>query len=292
MWLIVSLNLFAQQSSPAPDSAGPVSPAPPPVTNKITYGSAQVDGPYVALTFDDGPSAKFTPELLKILADRHVKATFFLIGKNVQAHPEIVKEEVAEGHDVESHSWDHPNLGILPDDKVRSELQLTDDAIFNAAGVHPKMLRPPYGSLAHGQRIWINKEFGYKIIFWSVDPLDWKNPGAPTVASRIISEAKPGDIILSHDIHAGTIQAMPEVIDTLRAKGFKFVTVPELLAMNRMPVPKPPKPVVAFKPQKRFALSRRRTMFIVTFFLLGAIVLATYGLKAEHSSQMAEHKDL
>lgn len=244
--LFISTVFFAQESNnDASSPAKAPSPTPPPPSPSpviISYGSVHVNGPYIALTFDDGPSETLTPQLLKILADRHIKATFFLIGQNVQAHPEIVKEEVAEGHAVGSHTWSHPNLGIMPDDKVREELQRTDDAIFKAAGVHPQMLRPPYGSLAHAQRVWIRKEFGYKIVFWSVDPLDWKNPGADVVASRILAAVKPGSIILSHDIHAGTVQAMPQVIDALLAKGYKFVTVPELIAMR---VPSTPVPMSA-----------------------------------------------
>lgn len=243
---LFSLHPRAAHSSTLnqPASTPAALPSSSPAAQKIiSYGSVHVDGPYIALTFDDGPSAKLTPQLLKILADRHVKATFFLIGQNVQAHPEIVKEEVAEGHAVGSHTWSHPNLGIMPDDKVRAELQQTDDAIFSAAGVHPQMLRPPYGSLAHAQRVWIRKEFGYQIIFWSVDPLDWKDPGADVVASRILAATKPGSIILSHDIHEGTVQAMPQIIDALLAKGYKFVTVPELIALSKpsspAPVPSP-----------------------------------------------------
>ena len=243
--LFISTVFFAQESHTASSPTKALSTAPPPPSPSpviISYGSVHVSGSYIALTFDDGPSETLTPQLLKILANRHIKATFFLIGQNVQAHPEIVKEEVAEGHAVGSHTWSHPNLGIMPDDKVREELQRTDDAIFKAAGVHPQMLRPPYGSLAHAQRIWISKEFGYKIVFWSVDPLDWKNPGADVVASRILAAVKPGSIILSHDIHAGTVQAMPQVIDALLAKGYKFVTIPELIAMR---VPSTPVPVPA-----------------------------------------------
>jgi peptidoglycan/xylan/chitin deacetylase (PgdA/CDA1 family) len=241
--MAVSTPLFAQDTAAVPAGApGIAAPAPDP---KISYGSVHVDGPYIALTFDDGPSAKLTPQLLKVLEEKNIKATFFLIGENVQAHPEIVKQEIADGDAVGSHTWDHPNLGVMPDDKVRSELQRTDDAIFNATGVHPQMLRPPYGSLAHGQRIWINKEFGYRIIFWSVDPLDWKDPGADVVASRILAAAKPGSIILSHDIHAGTVAAMPGIIDALLAKGYKFVTVPQLIAMSTPAPVAPPKSAAA-----------------------------------------------
>ena len=94
-------------------------------------------------------------------------------------------------------------------------------------------MRPPYGELTKRQRVWVNHVFSYKVILWDVDPLDWKRPGPSVVASRIIAGARPGSIILSHDIHPPTIEAMPQVFDALLAKGFRFVTVSELLAMNK-----------------------------------------------------------
>jgi peptidoglycan/xylan/chitin deacetylase (PgdA/CDA1 family) len=225
---------------PSPEPAGsPAAQATSPHA-KFSYSSAHVDGKYIALTFDDGPHPKLTPKLLALLAARHIKVTFFLIGENVQSHPEIAKEEIAEGHEVGNHSWSHPNLRKLPEDKVRSEMQRTDDVIKAAIGRSPTLMRPPYGELSATQGLWINKEFGYKIIRWDVDPLDWKDPGPSVVAARILSQTRPGSIILSHDIHAGTVAAMPIVIDTLLAKGYKFVTVPELLAMDRPPAKKSP----------------------------------------------------
>ena len=116
---------------------------------------------------------------------------------------------------------------------MRSELQRTNDAIKDAIGVTPVLMRPPYGELSAAQGLWVNREFGFKIIRWDVDPLDWKDPGPSVVAARILSQTRPGSIILSHDIHAGTVACMPFVIDSLLAKGYKFVTVPELLAMDR-----------------------------------------------------------
>jgi len=95
------------------------------------------------------------------------------------------------------------------------------------------LMRPPYGSITARQKQWINAEFGYRTILWDVDPLDWKRPGAAVVESRIVRETRPGSIILSHDIHPGTIQAMPETFDQLQKKGFKFVTVSELIAMDK-----------------------------------------------------------
>lgn len=234
-------------AAPAASPAASATPALP----KISWSSVHVEGPYIALTFDDGPHATNTPRLLDMLAKRHIKATFFLIGENAQNNPDIVKRIHAEGHELGNHSWTHPNLALLSDEKVRSELQRTDDAIFAAAGVHPKLMRPPYGSLALAQRRWVNKDFGYKIILWDVDPLDWKYRNSAHVESEILKQTVPGSIILSHDIHVTTVDAMPETLDALIAKGYKFVTVSELLAMEK---PLPPKP--AATPVKKTDLAK------------------------------------
>ena len=199
----------------------------------ITFSEVNVDGPYIAMTFDDGPHATNTPKLLDLAAKKHIKLTFFLVGQCAVEYPQLVQREIAEGHEVANHSWSHPNLAKKSDDGVREELQKTEDAIAQATGKKPTLMRPPYGELTARQRLWVNHDFGYKIILWDVDPLDWKRPGPSVVARRIIAGTRPGSIILSHDIHAPTIEAMPEVFDTLLAKGFKFVTVSELLAMDK-----------------------------------------------------------
>ena len=191
------------------------------------------------MTFDDGPSATLTPKLLDILAAHHIKATFFVIGENVAQHPEIVARAAREGHEIGNHSWSHPNLAKMSDAGVRNQLQRTDDAIKSATGGHPTFLRPPYGSITEREKRWIHDEFGYRIILWDVDPYDWKRPGPAIVRNRILKETRPGSIVLSHDIHPGTIEAMPSTFDELQAKGFKFVTVSELI---RMAVPRQPKP--------------------------------------------------
>src|SRR6184192_780760 len=199
--------------------------------DSITFSSVHVDEPYIALTFDDGPSAKLTPKLLDLLAAHHIKATFFVIGENVAEHPEIVAREMREGHEVANHSWSHPNFGKMSDEGIRSQLQQTDDVIKNATGKRPTLLRPPYGSITAREKRWIHDEFGYEIILWDVDPYDWKRPGPAVVRARILKETRPGSIVLSHDIHPGTIEAMPSTFDELEAKGFKFVTVSELIRM-------------------------------------------------------------
>ena len=197
----------------------------------VTFSSVHIDGPYIAMTFDDGPSASLTPKLLDILAAHQIKATFFVIGENVAEHPEIVARAAREGHEIGNHSWSHPNFGKMSDDGVRSQLQRTDDAIKSATGARPTLLRPPYGSITAREKRWIHDQFGYQIILWDVDPYDWKRPGPSVVRNRILKETRPGSIVLSHDIHPGTIEAMPSTFDALEAKGFKFVTISELIRM-------------------------------------------------------------
>src|SRR5256885_8890952 len=110
----------------------------------ITFNSVHVDGPYIAMPFDDGPSATLTPKLLDLLAARHIKATFFVIGENVAEHTEIVARAVREGHEIGNHSWSHPYFARMSDDAIRNQLKRTEEAILNAAGIRPKLFRPPY----------------------------------------------------------------------------------------------------------------------------------------------------
>jgi peptidoglycan-N-acetylglucosamine deacetylase len=228
--LIARLSLMAEPTPVAARSAARENRAAPDESG-ITFNSVNVDGPYIAMTFDDGPSATLTPKLLDLLAAHHIKATFFVIGENVAEYPEIVARAAREGHEIANHSWSHPNFGKMSDEGVRRQLQQTDDAIKSATGMRPTLLRPPYGSITAREKRWIHDEFGYQIILWDVDPYDWKRPGPSVVRARILKETRPGSIVLTHDIHPGTIEAMPSTFDELEAKGFKFVTVSELIRM-------------------------------------------------------------
>ncbi|MBV9643348.1 MAG: polysaccharide deacetylase family protein [Verrucomicrobia bacterium] len=233
--LFLFLSVLAGGALDSQDANSAASPTPSP-TKPATYGQVQVDQPYVAMTFDDGPSAENTPRLLELLKQRNIKATFFLIGQNAAANPDLVRRILGEGHEVGNHSWSHPQLSKLSDDRVRVEITKTQDAIKQASGFTPTILRPPYGAITPRQRAWIETQFGLNIILWSVDPFDWKRPGASVITQRILSQVRPGAIILSHDIHKQTVDAMPATLDGLIAKGYKFATVSQLLAMNK---PKP-----------------------------------------------------
>ncbi len=231
-------------AAPATTSGAPATETAPAATapaaqKKITFSSCNVNGPYIAMTYDDGPHGVNTPRLLDMLKERNIKATFYMVGQCVVEYPQIVKRMVAEGHEVASHSWSHPLLSKMTDATVHSQLKKTHDAIVEACGVAPKTMRPPYGGFTERQRRWCFGEFGYNVVLWDVDPLDWKVRNAASVERQILSRTRPGSIILTHDIHKSTIDAMPATLDALLAKGYKFVTVSELIAMDRPAAPKP-----------------------------------------------------
>jgi peptidoglycan/xylan/chitin deacetylase (PgdA/CDA1 family) len=188
------------------------------------------------MTFDDGPHPKLTPMLLDMMKERGIKGTFFLVGKNVAEYPEIAQRIVAEGHEVANHSWAHPQLTKLAPDALKKEIADTNDAIHRATGIQTTLMRPPYGAINAAITKRLNEEFGLTIAMWSVDSIDWRIRNAAHVTKLITEKAAPGAIILAHDIHPSTVQAMPAVFDTLSAKGYKFVTMSELIALD-LPAP-------------------------------------------------------
>jgi peptidoglycan-N-acetylglucosamine deacetylase len=216
-------------AEPTPTPSAAASDAP----EKASYSSCRVDGRYIAMTFDDGPHPVLTPRLLDMLKARGIKATFFLIGQNAAEYPDVVRRIAAEGHEIGNHTWDHPQLTKLNPTALRQEIDKTSTTIAEIVGKAPLVMRPPYGATSAYINHWINREFGMKVILWSVDPLDWKYRNSARVEGQILTGARPGAIILSHDIHATTVAAMPGVFDSLLAKGYKFVTVSELIAMDK-----------------------------------------------------------
>ncbi len=200
--------------------------------NKDSYSKVDTSLPFIALTFDDGPHPTNTPRLLDILKARNVRATFYVVGTNARAHPEIMRRIVAEGHEIGNHTVTHGNLKNMSKAAVKKELSDARDSIVSATGVAPRTMRPPYGSITSEQKRWIREEFGYPAILWSVDPEDWKKPGSSVVASRLVSGTRPGGILLVHDIHAPSIDAVPLAVDELLLKGYQFVTVTQLIAMD------------------------------------------------------------
>jgi peptidoglycan/xylan/chitin deacetylase (PgdA/CDA1 family) len=179
----------------------------------------------VALTFDDGPDIKLTPQLLTTLEEKGVPATFFVLGNRAATWPDLVAREYRDGYEVGNHSWDHPHLTKLSADAALLELTRTDDIIAKITGQVPVLTRAPYGQLSDHIAQLSNRTF----VAWSVDTLDWRYPNADRIVETAVSKATDGSIILMHDIHPTTIVAVPRVIDGLLARGFRLVTVSELL---------------------------------------------------------------
>ena len=188
--------------------------------------------PYLAMTFDDGPHPVQTPLLLDLLRERNIRATFFVVGLNADWHPHVLQRMINEGHEIGNHTMTHPDLQTLPRAEVIAEVADCHAAIVDAATVPPVLIRPPYGSVNKQLRSLFQSEFGYPTILWDVDPRDWELPGPDVVADRIVNGAFHGAIILAHDIHAETVEAMPDTFDRLLAQGYVFVTVSELLALE------------------------------------------------------------
>lgn len=183
-----------------------------------------------ALTFDDGPWPRYTREILQMLAAADIKATFFMVGQEVRAHSEIAREVRDAGHAIGNHSWSHPSRPRSAVAQVRN----TDNEIKRVLGFAPNLFRPPYGILKNGMARQAMKE-KQTVVMWSADAYDWKRPGAQRIANRIVRQASPGGIALMHDgggNRSQTVAALPIIISTLRARGYRFVTVPELLRMR------------------------------------------------------------
>ncbi|WP_371934837.1 polysaccharide deacetylase family protein [Streptomyces sp. KL118A] len=186
----------------------------------------------VALTFDAGPSEN-TPELLKILKEKEVHATFFTLGKNhIEKYPELVKQMDAEGHEVASHTWSHKILTKIDAKEARSELERPNKAIEKLIGKKPTLMRPPQGR-TNDDINKLSKELGLSEILWSVTAKDYTTNDSKLIQKRVLDQTERDGIILLHDIYKGTVPAVPGVIDGLKKRGYVFVTVPQLLAPGK-----------------------------------------------------------
>ncbi len=179
----------------------------------------------VALTFDDGPNAKYTEKLLEGLKERGVQATFFLLGERVERSPDIVKKMYTDGHLIGNHSYEHVNLSTLSDEAAVVQVNKTNEAIYKVTGEFPEYIRPPYGC-------W-KSNLDYKTtmieVLWNVDPLDWKTDNSDAVVQRVVSDVEENDIILLHDASESSVNAAFQIVDKLQKDGYIFVTVDEIL---------------------------------------------------------------
>lgn len=180
----------------------------------------------IALTFDDGPSLKWTPRLLDGLKKRDVKATFFLIGMYAVQYPQIVERMDREGHLIGNHTYHHVQLNLEDDEHMHREIEDTDKVIYLITGKHTAFVRPPFG-------IWdekIEEEMQVLPVMWTIDPLDWTTENTDQIVEKVVTKARDGDIILLHDCYGSSVEAALQIVDILQKEGFTFVTADELLA--------------------------------------------------------------
>ena len=186
--------------------------------------------PMVALSFDDGPS-KHTDRLLDIFAKNGGKGTFFVVGNLIEGKEETLKRIALEQHEIGNHSWSHRQFTKLGTEELTDQIMNTKAKIYEVTGVNTNLVRPPYGSFNDHTKS-VASYLGVSLVNWSLDTLDWKSKNADAVYQEIISNVKDGDIILCHDLHKTTVDAMERVIPDLIAKGYQLVTVSELLSQE------------------------------------------------------------
>lgn len=181
--------------------------------------------PKVALTFDDGPSSKYTPLLLDGLKERKVHASFFLLGKNVKENQKLVQRMQEEGHLLGNHTYNHVQLDKISETTAKQEILRTNNEIYEATGNYPEYMRPPYGAWKKNMELCVEMF----PVFWDIDTLDWKSKNVGAILNAVGEEPEDGSIILMHDEYETSVEAAFLLIDRLKEKGYEFVTADELI---------------------------------------------------------------
>ncbi|MBB3111940.1 peptidoglycan/xylan/chitin deacetylase (PgdA/CDA1 family) [Paenibacillus phyllosphaerae] len=191
----------------------------------------------VALTFDDGPDHRYTPDILKVLKEQKVKATFFMVGTQVKKYPDMVKEIVEDGHAIGNHTQHHANLSKLDDNDIKQEIKSADEWFKETIGFVPHLVRAPYGAVSDIVKDVI-QENDRELIGWTVDTRDWDGASVEAMRKNVNKNTHPGGIVLMHSFgskHLGnTVKVLPLIIQDLTDKGYTFVTVDELLAAKEL----------------------------------------------------------
>lgn len=240
----------------------------------------------VALTFDDGPDPRYTPQILDALREAGVPATFFIIGVNGELNPALLRREVDEGHEIGNHTFTHPNISSISSTQFQLELSATQRLLASAVGRHSLLFRPPYAVDAEPETIdqirpieWAAEQ-GYLVVGMQIDPDDWQRPGVDEIVRRTVEEAERGEgnMILLHDSggdRAQTVEAIPKIVEALRGRGFQFVTVSDLLGRNRDAVMPPVPPDGLWQTWldgAAFGVINWSAAFVHWLFLLGIVL--------------------
>lgn len=201
-----------------------------PVLNKrlVPIYKVKRDDKKIAITLDGTWGADYTDEILKIFDENNLDITFFFAGYWLENYPDLVKKIAAEGHEIGNHTYTHPHCNSLSSDEIRNELERTSSLIEKLTGKRPQYFRPPFGEY-NNNIITTSRENGYQVVQWSLDSLDWREPGTEFIVNRIMSNVTAGDIILMHNNAPDTPEALRTIIPRLKSRGFEIVPLSELI---------------------------------------------------------------
>ena len=185
--------------------------------------------PTVALTFDDGPNPRYTPQVLDILYENQVPATFFLVGEEFSGNELLIEEMAASGHEIGNHTFSHPDLTTLNASQIRQEIRQTEEELRKILPDYTiKYVRPPYGRYNEA----VEQAVGQPLMLWTIDSGDWDDPVAESIYTTVVSNIQDGDIIVFHDDNPETVKALEDIIIELKSRGFQFVTVSQMQEIN------------------------------------------------------------
>lgn len=207
------------------------------VNSEDIYWDVQIPDKFIALTFDDGPHPAYTPQILEILSTHNIRATFFVLGKQISQYPEVLQMIAKNGNEIANHTYSHPRMRMISPSNLVKEIDKTHQLIHELTGKEPVLFRPPGGY--YNKRIVESvRQINYKIILWSFtqDTRDWSNPGVRAIVDGVLKNAKSGDIVIFHDSGGNrtqTVQAVELIIEGLKQDGFNMITVSELLEIRK-----------------------------------------------------------
>ena len=188
---------------------------------------------YIALTFDDGPHPEYTGKIIKILSEKKAPATFFIVGNRAELHPVLLQRMKQANCEIGNHTYDHIDLSKINNGDFLDQMEKCNRAIYNATGEYPKIYRPPFGRISKANEQSISHKMSK--ILWTVDSLDWTTPNKDKIIEKVVNSAKDKSIVLMHDFYSQSVEALPEIIDRLREKGYEFLTVSQLKELSSLP---------------------------------------------------------
>ncbi|MFD2370403.1 polysaccharide deacetylase family protein [Brevibacillus sp. GCM10020057] len=191
------------------------------------------DSKVIALTFDDGPDPAYTAQIAALLKEYNAKATFFMVGSRVKQFPEVARQLAEEHHELANHTFSHPDIRRISDERLQAEMEKTQETIYESTGIRPQLFRPP-GGYYSDEVVNVAKRAGFLVVMWSwhQDTRDWSDPGVQKIVRKVLTNARNGDIVLFHDYGGNrkqTVEALREILPKLHKRGYRFVTVSELM---------------------------------------------------------------